>query len=303
MRVLSAHKRPVNCVTFSPDGTRLAEAAHGGDVRVWDLASGAVTHELDLFGLFPNQIRLAFSPDGRHLAATNADIVFVDLASGARRRVRGREGAYFGVAWFPDGKSVVGVGDRHGRYSPATGGAFPRMKLPVPTGYTVSGWPACALTRDGARLAVSRRISRVVGDFWRNTEQVLIYDTAANAVVGQFEWTGHHAHRVAFAPDGALVAAACGPVLRVWDAAGGALVAEERVGKLHVLGMAFAPDGRYVATVSKDRTTRLWEVGAWGEPKTFAWDVGKLLDVAFAPDGATAAVASDTGKIVLFDVD
>jgi WD40 repeat protein len=165
------------------------------------------------------------------------------------------------------------------------------------------GWPACAFSPDGSRLAISRRLTRVVGEFWRNTDQLLIYAFAGKKVATEFEWTGHPAHRVAFSPDGALVVAACGPVLRAWDIATGKPVAEKQVGKLHFLGMAFSPDGRYVGTVSKDRTTRLWEVGAWGDPKTYEWDAGKLLDIAFSPDGTTAAVASDEGKVVLFDVD
>ena len=69
------------------------------------------------------------------------------------------------------------------------------------------------------------------------------------------------------------------------------------------MGIAFFPDGRHLATVSKDRTTRFWPTAGWGDAKTYDWDVGKLLDVTFAPDGATAAVSSDTGKVVLFDVD
>jgi WD40 repeat protein len=301
VRVLSAHKKPINCVAFSPDGTQLAEAAHGGRVRVWDLSSGTVAHKDVVYGMFPNQVRLAFAPDGKSLAATNDDIEFIGLTVVHGKSIHGDGKAFFGVAYFPDGKSVVGVGDKYGRYSPITGGAFPRLKLPAPRGCPCT-WPACALTRDGTRLAISRR-TWGVGNRGENSEAVFVYDTVANAVVAEFEWTGHPGNRLALAPDGSLVAAACGPVLRVWDVDRKALVAEKQVGKLHFMGLSFSADGRYVATVSKDRTTRFWEVGAWGEPKTFEWNVGQLLDVAFAPDGTTAAVSSDKGQIVLFDVD
>ena len=36
---------------------------------------------------------------------------------------------------------------------------------------------------------------------------------------------------------------------------------------------------------------------------TFTWDVGRLRSVAFSPDGTRAAVGSDTGKVVVWDVD
>ena len=303
MRVLSAHNNPINCVTFSSDGTQLAEAAHGGKVRVWDVASGAVKHDsLYAHGPFPNQVRLCFAPDGKSLAAANGNIEFLGLTVVHRKPIRGDRAPFSGVAYFPDGKSVVGVGARYGRYSPLTSGAFPRMKLPTQQGCPCT-WPACAINRDGTQLAVRRRLSEVLSARWGNFDAVFIYDTGANAVVTQFEWTGHPANRLAFSPDGELVAAACGPVLRVWDVSAGALVAEKKVGKAHILGMAFSPDGRYIATVSKDSAVRFWDVGKWGEPKALEWNVGALLDVAFAPDGTIAAVSSDKGQIVLFDVD
>jgi WD40 repeat protein len=204
------------------------------------------------------------------------------------------------VVYFPDGKSVVGVGERLGRYSPITGGAFPRLKLPAQRVVT-SRWPACALTRDGSRLALSRRTRKTNGS--RYLETVFVYDIGADAVVAEFEWAGNPANRLALSPDGELVAAACGPTLRAWDVKTLALVANKNAGEAECSGLAFSPDGRYVATVSGDSAVRFWVVGAWDEPKALEWNVGKLLDVAFSPDGTTAAVSSDTGKIVLFDVD
>ncbi|MBN9118776.1 MAG: hypothetical protein J0I06_06395 [Planctomycetes bacterium] len=301
MRVLSAHKKPINCVAFSPDGTQLAEAAHGGDIRVWDVAAGTVRHDhLYAYGRFAKQVRLCFAPDGKALAAANEDIVFLGLTVVHGKTIRANYVPFSGVAYFPDGKSVVGVGERLGRYSPLTGGAFPRLKLPAPRVATCR-WPACAFNRDGSRLALSRRTRKTNGS--RYSETVFVYDTGADAVVAEFEWTGHPANRLALSPDGELVAAACGPALRVWDVTARALVAEKTAGAGDCLGVAYSPDGRYVATVSGDSATRFWEAGAWGEPKTFEWDAGALLDVAFSPDGATAAVSSDKGQIVLFDVD
>lgn len=301
MRVLSAHNKPINCVAFSPDGTQLAEAAHGGDIRVWDLASGAVKYDnLYAYGRFPNQVRLCFAPDGKSLAAANEDIVFLGLTVVHGKTIRAKYVPFSGVVYFPDGKSVLGVGERLGRYSPITGGAFPRLKLPAPRVATCR-WPACAITRDGSRLALSRRTRKTNGS--RYLETVFVYDTDANEVVAEFEWTGNPANRLAFSPDGELVAAACGPTLRVWDVRARAVVADKSVGEADCSGLAFSPDGRYVATVSGDSAMRFWDVGKWGEPKVFEWNVGALLDVAFSPDGTTAAVSSDKGQIVLFDVD
>jgi WD40 repeat protein len=305
VRVLSAHKKPINCVTFSPDGTQLAEAAHGGIVRLWDVASGAVAQELKVRGKFPNQVRLEFAPDGKRLAATNGDIVFIDLEDDGRHRVKSGQRPFAGGAFSPDGQRVFGFGQRIGWYDANTGLLLTKVELPKPTlpMIVAVNWPACAFDRNGTRIAIARRDGTRAGNSWIYADQVFVCDPETDAVAARFEWTGHSGNRLAFSPDGKLVAAACGPVLRVWDVSAKELVAEKRVGKSHFLGMAFSPDGRYIATVSKDSATRFWPVGEWGEPKTFEWKVGALLDVAFAPDGTTAAVSSDKGQIVLFDVD
>jgi WD40 repeat protein len=299
VRVLSAHTKPVNCVAFSPDGARLAEASDL--VRIWDVPAGTV----DLARWVKRasgKVRVAFSPDGTKLAAAGGVAMLIDLAGDGQTRLKGGTG-FYDISFSPDGRRLVGSGDTFCQWDAKTGEALPEVPLPAAKGFRVLNWPGAAYSKDGKRLAVSRRVSRVVGEYWRNTDQVFVIDLAANAVVMQAEWTGHPAARLAFSPDGALLAGACGPVLRMWDAGSGEPVAERQVGKLHFLGMAFSPDGRYVGTVSKDRTTRLWEVGARGDPKTYEWDAGKLLDIAFSPDGHTAALASDEGKVVLFDVD
>ena len=72
----------VRALAFSHDGTRLAGAAERGAVVVWDAATGQPVHDRPLEGM-PGIGDLAFSPDGKALAAVNRDRVQVwDLASG-----------------------------------------------------------------------------------------------------------------------------------------------------------------------------------------------------------------------------
>lgn len=94
-----------------------------------------------------------------------------------------------------------------------------------------------------------------------------------------------------------------GPRLRIWDLEGNRELALHKRGTKHFQGLAFTADGRYLASVSNDETVRLWETCTWQEHRTYTWQIGRLLNVALAPDGCRAAAGSDQGQVVIWDVD
>jgi WD40 repeat protein len=74
-------------------------------------------------------------------------------------------------------------------------------------------------------------------------------------------------------------------------------------GRKHFTGAAFHPSGRFLAATSNDTTVKLFDADSLEVVKTFTWDIGKLRSIAFSPDGALAAAGSDSGKVVVWDVD
>lgn len=68
-------------------------------------------------------------------------------------------------------------------------------------------------------------------------------------------------------------------------------------------GIAVHPDGRRVFATNNDGTVREYDAVTLQELRAYEWKVGKLLCVAVAPDGLTAAVGSDTGKVVVWDLE
>lgn len=118
-RTLQDNSGKVNFVAFSPDGHTLASAfcfadsagtassanssgTSSGTIELWDLTSGQMVRTVQEHA--PCAVSLAFSPDGRTLAAGNADdtIKLWDIASGGlTKTLRGHAASVTALAFSP----------------------------------------------------------------------------------------------------------------------------------------------------------------------------------------------------------
>ncbi len=101
------------CVTFSPDGTRVA-AGHFTSpqapytVRVYSTATGEILHS---FPWLRGTACLAFSPDGRQLALASHRVVHLwDLSTEEESRLEGHSSLVEWLAFTPDGRQIVSAG-------------------------------------------------------------------------------------------------------------------------------------------------------------------------------------------------
>jgi WD40 repeat protein len=107
---LSGHSGPIQGITYSPDGTRIATSgASDGTARVWDAATG---QELIALNAGIGLVGIAFSPDGRRLAAGRSDgTTIVWDISGAEGRViftlTGHTAFIPRLAFSPDGTHLA----------------------------------------------------------------------------------------------------------------------------------------------------------------------------------------------------
>jgi WD40 repeat protein len=100
--------RLIDSLAVSPDGKTAACGSFRGDVRLWDVASGA---ELGVLKAHKGVVfALAFSPDGKTLASGGGDrqIRLWDVATRAERAtLSGHVDAISSLAFTPDGKLLV----------------------------------------------------------------------------------------------------------------------------------------------------------------------------------------------------
>ncbi|GID30454.1 nSTAND1 domain-containing NTPase [Paractinoplanes brasiliensis] len=331
--VLSGHTRAVRALAFSPDGRTLATASTDSTAILWDLTRSAPIATLT--GHTGGVYAIGFSPDGSTLATGgDATTIMWDVATRTRLATLSRKsGQVLALTFSPDGRTLVTAGDdtsvllwdtRHRilrarlagprtsvytlAFSPRTSmlaaggedGAILLWDLRQPT---TTEHPtmvnAVAFSPDGNTLATTSRNRTAL---WNAADRSLRTILPDNRVF---------TNAVAFSPDGHTLATVTQPspccppgeagnTLTLWNLHAGTAV--RLAGHTAaVLDLAFSPDGGRIATVSVDRTVKVWDASTGVVLKTVTAHAGPVNGVAFSPDGRLLATAGHDGTVKLWD--
>ncbi len=235
-RVLRGHEFGVTCVAFSPDSRTLASADQGGEVRLWDGATGELLQTvIKPQGRQPaTDSVVVFAEDGRRLGVYSprgVDVwdlidkrsVFINR-DWANSLLFSRDGEWLALAQAesePGTAAVRLVGAR-------TGDEFRTLSWPSKGFGSGRGLLTMALSPDGRFLAVTdgrQHYSAAHADW-----DLRVWDLLTGKQCHRFQ--GHHGsiNGVAFSPDGKRLATAGedGTIL-VWDLLSLSEVTEERL--------------------------------------------------------------------------
>jgi WD40 repeat protein len=272
----------VESLAFSPDGRTIAVGDVGGDVGLWDTATGRRTGTL----AEGNSVyTVAFSPDGQTLAVGDdgGHVGLWDTATGRRTATLAEGNPVVSVAFSPGGQTLA-VGDFGGHvglWDTATGRRTATLAEGSPV-YSVAFGPG------GRTLAV--------GDL---SGHVGLWDSATGRRTADLAGDGPVAS-VAFSPDGQTLAAGDrGGDVGLWDTATGRRTATLAEGN-PVYTVAFGPGGRTLAVGDLGGQVGLWDTATGRRTATLA-EGSPVYTVAFSPDGQTLAAGDYGGDIAVWD--
>jgi WD40 repeat protein len=306
-------KKRIYALAFSPNGEELAAPCGDGLLRVWNLGTGELRRTAPIEETscgyditYLDQDRLVFA---------GIDLRWWDLAANEWHLISHGYPVGRRVKIAPNGSMLVQV-DR-AEYDCGSGllvRSTANWELLSGMEGSENTTGGVAFSHDGRYLATGHirhvgQKSKSLGPGWGRYDVpdydylVHVREMPTGRVIQTIDGWQQAVTHLAFSQDGSVLAGTAGPRLRIWDLASNSEVAIHKRGTKHFQGLSFAHDGRFLATVSNDETVRIWSTHNWQEHTTFTWQIGRLLNITFAPDGLRAAAGSDKGQIVIWDVE
>jgi WD40 repeat protein len=235
---------------------------------------------------------MAFSPDGRRLATASNDAtvrVWNTTTGAAVGTLAGHTGAVRLVAFSPDGSLLATSGDdRTIRVWDAASGR-------LTTTVTVADVPQAIRFNRDREISIASVPSDV------DSAVISDWDATTGAPLGSTSTDSLIAFRMAFSPDGGMLAADVGDSVELFDSYSGepAGVIDGRFGLINA--MALNPDHTLLAVGLSDGTVSVWNTGTRTRIESLDTHAASVQSVAFSADGRTLAAGTADSVVRIWD--
>jgi WD40 repeat protein len=308
-------KKRIYSIAFSPSGRDVAAACGDGKIRVWDRSTGDVRQWISI-GPTSDGYEIIYLDEDR-LVFAGSGLSWWDIPGNGWNNISPLHLWRRRLCLSPDGRYLA-VADEAESIDNPMNGLFvfdtsewfhlPRMERCDMTTGGIAFSPDGKFFATGHMLRVGEKLrsyTYVPGTYTVHDYDYVVHlrEMPSGKIIQTSEGWQQKIGKLAFSPDGRILAGGAGPRLRIWDVEENREVALHKRGAKHFQGISFTADGRFLLTVSNDETARVWDTRSWQEHSTYTWETGKLLNIALSPDGLVAAAGSDRGKIVIWDLD